>query len=257
MLKKFIPVVLLLAGVLVLVFAFLVVKKPKPAVEEEEVGDGEEEALMQLPLEKLPVVSLTPSADGHYLKLRIDKMGVEGAETLDFELLYEVPGDRPPQGIPGTNIKIQGKESFETDLLLGSESSGHLRYDEGVERGSITLKFRDAEGKLLIKLTSEFHLQSAVNELTSIDGRFRYRFEKIPKKDFFVVMKTLGIPGELPEGVKVKAGPYGVFSSLDKGLTGEIQFEDSGKVFRYDGEALTEIQDSKSSGFGIFFTSNS
>lgn len=202
--KKYLPVVLLLVGIGVFVSVyFLVIKKPVKAPVEETSSQ------IEVSLEDRPVVSLTPSADGHWLKLSIEKIKID-AESLDYELLYDLPDGRT-QGVPGT-VALAGQSKIEKKLLMGSESSGKFRYDEGVQAGDLTIRFRNDKGKLLIKFATKFHLQSGSKNLTSVDSKFGYTLDKKPGKAFFVTMETFG----LPEGTSVSevtAGPYGIFTS--------------------------------------------
>ena len=62
------------------------------------------------------------------------------------------------QGVPGT-AKLDGGD-IERKMLLGSESSGKFRYDEGVKGGTLTLRFRNSKGRLIGKLSTEFTLTS-------------------------------------------------------------------------------------------------
>lgn len=202
--KKFLPFILLLLGVLVLVGVyFLVMRKPAKAPVEEK------STLIEVALNDRPIASLTPSTDGHWLKLKVEKL-IAVADSMDYELLYELPDGRT-QGVPG-NIKLEGQSQIERDLLLGSESSGKFRYDEGVREGTLTLRFRDAKGKLLIKFMTKFAFLTKTKELTSIDEKFTYILAKTPGKEFFVVMETFGVP--TPVSDEVTAGPYGVFTSV-------------------------------------------
>jgi len=148
--KKYLPLILIGVGLVVLVGGFLFIKSRNKGGEEEEV-------VKEIPADQRPLVSLIPSSDGHWLKLKIEKIRVQGAKSLDYELLYSLPDGRT-QGVPGT-VKIEGKD-IERDLLLGSESSGKFRYDEGVTGGTMTIRFRDTKGKLIGKLSTKFTLSS-------------------------------------------------------------------------------------------------
>ncbi|HLD91861.1 MAG TPA: hypothetical protein VI795_00530, partial [Patescibacteria group bacterium] len=159
-----------------------------------------------------PFASLTPTTDGHYINLKIEKIKVPKAVSMDYELLYSLPDGRA-QGVPGT-ADLKDQVTFERKLLLGSESSGKFRYDEGVEEGSLTIRFRDTKGKLLAKFSTKFHLQSDVAELSSIDESFVYKFDKKPKGIYFITMETFGMPSD-SNVTSVTSGPYGVFSSTD------------------------------------------
>lgn len=150
MIKKYLPFILVGVGVLVLVGAFLFIRSSK------KVGI-EDETVKEIPVEQRPLVSLVPSSDGHWLKLKIEKIKVVKAASLDYELLYSLPDGRT-QGAPGT-IKLDGNDIVR-DLLLGSESSGKFRYDEGVSGGTMTIRFRDSKGKLIGKLSTKFTMSS-------------------------------------------------------------------------------------------------
>jgi hypothetical protein len=188
--KKFLPFILLGVGLVVLVVTFFVIKKlrqPKPQVEEEET------VLMDVELKDRPIVSLTPSTDGHYLKLKIEKIKIP-ATSLDYELIYQT--SEITQGVPG-EVQIQEGQPFEANILLGSESSGKFRYDQGVETGSVNLRFRK-DGKLIARFTTDFHLQTNTDTLTSNDNEFTY------------------------DGVdSVTTGPFGIFTSAESLPSGE------------------------------------
>lgn len=200
--KKCLPFILIGIGLLVVALAlFFVFKKPARDA-------GEEEVAKEIPLDERPVVTLKPSSDGHYLKLTIAQIKVKGASSLDYELLYTLPDGRT-QGVPGT-VKLTGGDVIK-DLLLGSESSGKFRYDEGVDGGTITVRFRDAKGKLIGKLSTDFTMTSAVKSLSSKDGKFSYDLEKAAKGVFYVVMQTFAEPN--PSSVLVYKDGYAVISS--------------------------------------------
>lgn len=252
--KKFLPLVLLGLGILVLVCAYFLVFKKGSKVEDTEV-----EGVPEVALADRPVTTLTPSSDGHWLELNITKIKVK-ASSLDYELLYDLPDGRT-QGVPGS-IKLQGLSMVERDLLLGSESSGKYRYDEGVQKGTITIRYRDDKGKLVAKFSTEFHLQTDTKKLTSTDGKFSYELDKNPAKAYFVTMETFGYPG-VASG-DVTGGPYGVFKGEAKVNTAKgtlpvttSSFPGSVKlsgasIYKTEGEDWKKLQDGKSSDVGIF-----
>lgn len=149
--KKYVPLILLGLGALVLVGAFFVIKNKSSG----STSVDEESGLKEVPLEKRPIVSLTPSSDGHYLTLRVEKIVLD-ADSFDYLFEYKT-GEGISQGVPGS-AQISDNGVFETELLLGTESSGKFRYDEGVETGSIELKFRKG-GKLVAKFKTDFQLK--------------------------------------------------------------------------------------------------
>jgi hypothetical protein len=210
--KKFVPLVLLVIGVGVLAFAFFLSKGKK---ESTSTKPEDESVVKEVPFEKRPVVSLTPSADGHWLTLKIEQIKINAA-SLDYDLIYDLSDDRQ-QGVPGT-IKLEGKNEVSEDLLLGSESSGKFRYDEGVEKGTLTFKFRDSGGKLVAKMSTDFNLTEKPKELKSLDGKLTFTLDSQPKQGFFVVINTLGVTDA--KITSVKSGPYGVFTSITTDIIG-------------------------------------
>lgn len=253
--KKFLPLILIVAGIGVLTGALLLIRRSVSQVGQ---NVAEEETAPVVALSDRPVVTLTPSSDGHWLELNITKIKIQ-ADSLDYELLYKLPDGRQ-QGVPGT-IKLAGITKVERDLLLGSESSGKFRYDEGVETGTLTLRFRNAEGKLVAKFVGNFHLQSNTSQLSSTDGKFSYVLDKNPGKEFFVTMETFGIPTDAPGALA--GGPYGVFKGIavintpkgtlpitNKVFPGSVKL--SGTIYKATASGWEKLSGGKSDDVGIF-----
>jgi hypothetical protein len=174
--------------------------------------EEDETALLNVSLADRPVVSLTPTSDGHYLWLKVEKIVIDAA-SVDYELLYQNK-EGVTLGVPGMQ-ELEGIENFDVELLLGSESSGKFRYDEGVKEGSVILRFRNDQGKLLAKFESEFRLYNDVTELISPDGNVKVVLSD-PTDDFFIVMESIGIPNNFPTSHEdILDGPYGLFSSAE------------------------------------------
>lgn len=207
-LKKFLPFIFLGVGILVVVLVFILIKNKKTVEPTDDSG-----TLVEIAFKDRPFASLTPTSDGHYINLKIEKIKVPKAVSMDYELLYSLPDGRA-QGVPGT-ADLKNIDIFERKLLLGSESNGKFRYDEGVEDGGLTIRFRDSKGKLLAKFSTKFHLQSNVTELTSIDTNFTFILDKKPKGIYFITMETFGLPAQAGLPSAVQEGPYGIFSSSD------------------------------------------
>ena len=206
---------------LLLIVVYFVAK----GIKNKSTQSGEpEEQVSLLPESQWPVVTLTPTDKsdvkgslGHWLVLKVQKINVPGAASMDYLLVYST-SDGGQQGVPGT-VALTGAD-IERKLLLGSESSGKFRYDAGVEQGTMTITFRDEDGKSIGKLSTQFHLQSGVTELTSIDGNFTYTLDKLATNVFFVTMQTFLEPD--PSAYVVWQNGYGVFASDGKPHTGEL-----------------------------------
>ena len=226
--KKFLPLIIFGLGLLVLagVYFFIIVPaKNKPVVDPQD-----ESALMNIPLSGRPYVSMTPTDDGHYLDMVVNKITIP-ATTMDYEMLYNLPDGRA-QGTPGT-ITLNGQSSIERKFLLGTESSGHFRYDVGVKDGTLTLRFRNAKAQLIAKYTTQFALLTNTKSLSSVDETFKATLTKVPT-GFQVVMETFGLPADASGDVKY--GPFGIFASNTTPLVGSVD-PTSYKISRYNGTA--------------------
>ncbi len=240
--KKIIPIVVLIIGLLVVVGAYFFVSRNSE--EPEVIGPQEEIALLDVSLSDRPVVRLTPRSDGHWLDMEVTKLMIEQAETMDYELLYTLPDGRQ-QGVPGM-AELSGRDMVEVELLLGSESSGKFRYDEGVETGTMTLRFRNEDGQLLAKFISEFHLQNDTDTLSSINNEFTYILDEV-SEEYFVTMNTVGYP---ETDSSFSSEPYGVFSSSQESVPGVLEWD--GTINYWDGNEWTTLESPESSDIGIF-----
>lgn len=236
--KKFLPFAILLVLVFgILAFFVLKGRGAKTEVVEEEAPE--------LPVHMRPVTKLVPTEDGHYLTLIIENINVPGASLLEYELLYDT-SDGIQQGIPG-RVTLTGVQSVERELLLGSESSGKFRYDQGVDDGTLTIKFRDIDGKFVGKVKTTFKLYSGVNILTSADGKFSYTLED-ESEDFFIVMETFGVPGSISDSVV--SGPYGVFASTETPHPGTVSL--GSNYLMLNGNEWAKLSSETSDDVGIF-----
>jgi hypothetical protein len=224
--KKYLPFILIGGGVLIIILAvFVVIKSLKSGTATVTPQSQQTENIPELPQSEWPVLSLAPTSDptipdslGHLLDFKVQKINVPGAATMDYLLIYNTT-DGGQQGVPGT-VQLTGAD-IDKNLLLGSESSGHYRFDDGVTQGNITITFRDSSGKSLGKLSSDFHLQTGEIGLTSIDGKFSYNLDKLAKGVYFVTMPTFTQPADPTSYVFWQNG-YGIFASDGKPHTGTV-----------------------------------
>lgn len=220
--KKSLPLILIGGGVLVVLLAvFVVIRSLKSTAPD---SKDQVETVVELPQQEWPVVSLTPVTDakipnslGHLLNFKVQKINVSGASSMDYLLVYNT-SDGGQQGVPGT-VKLTGGD-VDKNLLLGSESSGKFRFDAGVSQGTMTITFRDKNGKSLGKISSEFHLQTNETSLTSVDGKFAYTLDKLAKGVYFVTMPTFVQPD--PSQYMFWQNGYGIFASDAKPHTGKM-----------------------------------
>lgn len=165
--------------------------------------------LIETALKDRPYVSLTSDAEAHQFTMRITRL--KFGKTLEYEFSYQTKAGLS-QGAIGT-IELKGESTLTEKFLLGACSRNVCRYDEGVEKGTLVLRFRSPEG--MRKFTTDFHLQKGMGQLTSVDGNFKLA-AKFPVNVYYLTMPTVGLPG--PSDEEILAGPYGIFSSGTSGI---------------------------------------
>lgn len=234
--KKYLPVIIIVVVALLLVIGGFWFWRSRRAGEAEP-GLEPEGVLIETTLEERPFITLTPSSDGHWLT--IDVTRIQNADSLEYELLYNTESGATQGSI--NSVELKGETTYSKRILLGSESSGRYKYDEGVTQGTVTVRLRGGPGTR--KFVTEFHLQQGDDELTSIDGNFTIT-GTLSQAIFYVTMPTVGLPGEF-EG-EIITGPYGAFSSgADTVKSGEVSIKLTGEteeaeLYSWSGKAWEE-----------------
>lgn len=239
--KSKLPIIILILGVVLVGAIFMLRGRGGNTMNEEEDAP-------ELPVSQRPYTQLVPTEDGHYLTLIVSNINVPGAASMDYELYYDT-AEGITQGVPG-KVTLSSQESVERELLLGSESSGKFRYDEGVDDGTLTLRFRDEDGKMIGKVAGQWAFMNDTDTLASLDGKFTYKLDE-SSDAYFVVMPTFGLPSPAPADVEI--GPYGVFSSTSDELSGTVTLP--GNVYSWDGSSWNMVSGS-SDNIGVFISTN-
>jgi len=237
--KKIFPIVVVLlvvVGGAIWFFGF----KNKKTSESVATPTPAEKEITEIPLEKRPYVSLTPRADGKEFTLDIGR--IENTETVEYELVYLSQGIS--RGVIGS-VNLSGEKSISRKLLLGSCSRNVCKYDEGVEQGTLTMRFRGPNGTS--KFTTDFHLQKGTGPLTSVDGKFELD-GKFSTTSFYLTMNTVGLPGIIDK--TVADGPYGVFTSGSSTIkNGTVKL--GPQVYFWNGSTWQVVENSVSQ-LGVF-----
>jgi len=251
--KKKLTIILIIVAVLLVVGGIFLIKAKNKNQNLSE-NQQEQKKTLETPLEDRPYVVLIPRADGKEFTLEISR--IKNAKTIEYELVYESQG--LSRGVIGSVELSSGETEVSRKLLLGTCSRDVCKYDEGVEQGNLTLRFRGTEGTR--KFETTFHLQQGGKELTSMDNNFKL-VGKFAAGTFYITMPTIGLP-EKVEG-KVVGGPYGIFtagSSLAKNSTLTMALSEvstSAKLFLFDGTSYTEQTGAKVEGQNLTATINS
>jgi hypothetical protein len=242
--KKNLTIILIIVAVILIVSGIFLIKG-KDKNQKTNENQQDQKKTLETPLEDRPYVVLIPRADGNEFTLEISR--IKNAKTIEYELVYESQG--LSRGVIGSVEISSGETEVSRKLLLGSCSKDVCKYDEGVEQGSLTLRFRGAEGTR--KFETSFHLQQGDKELTTVDESFKLA-GKFAATTFYLTMPTIGLPEKTEN--KVIAGPFGVFtagSTTAKGSALSLVLSESpssSKLFLFDGGKSTEQSGAKTEG---------
>lgn len=135
-----IGIVLLAAGITGLVaYKTVLSPKPKPSIIEEQ----SQEVLPQVDASIMVAVTKSKTQSNAVL-LSVKGMGGK-MKTVAYELTYDSQGIT--QGVSAKPVEVDGKDSFERDIYLGTCSRNVCRPHPGVTKVSVTLLFTDIRGQ--------------------------------------------------------------------------------------------------------------
>ncbi len=109
---------------------------------------------VQLTPDQAPKVSLTFTADAHYVTVNITNLH---AAALEYDLIYNavVKNNQINTGV-NASAKIAGQSTYSQQQLLGSESSGHFTYHTNITGATMDLTLRDSAGRSIFQATYPF-----------------------------------------------------------------------------------------------------
>lgn len=169
---------------------------------------------IELKPEEKPYISLIPSADGHWLKLKIDNIP-NFITQIEYELIYRAVDNQSEieKGVGDTVKDILGNR-IERDLLMGTSSCTNgckYKYDAGITGGSLSLTFIRPNNEPLSFETS-FTLKTGTDlkkekVFSLVQDNFSINLSS-PGSDYFVLLKNYGYPKN-----PTVSAIYSVFSS--------------------------------------------
>lgn len=173
--------------------------------------------VIEMPLTDRPQISLTPSADGHYLTLKVVNTP-NYISSIDYEILYNATDNNSEieKGVGDTIKEISA--NIERKLLLGTESCTNgckYSYDKGVIGGTMTLNFIDKNGQIST-FGTPFTLKSTAD--LNKDGVI-----SLPTYNFSVPVKSKLTGNNYFLLIKNYKGGYSIYGSSQNSLVGDYQ----------------------------------
>lgn len=197
-----------------------------------------------IPIVERPFVTLLPDDSGRNVTLSVDRAPTDG--DMEYEMVYNAADKQ--EGVFGRLNLVTEKQPIVKKLLLGSQSAGgKVTYHEGVTGGSLTLTY----GSTKLKEQWNFlRFDPADPTFSAPDARFSVTFGKtaLKKNQVVIVMKSFGLPFNLPSASSLKAGPYTFLTPSP--IKGEVEFElklpagdyTDPQILAYDGKAWTALK---------------
>lgn len=120
------------------------------------VSPTPESQVKMLTPEQYPKVSLTFRADGRYVTVNMTNVN---ASALEYNLIYDatVKKNKLQTGV-SASAKLEGKNTYTKEQLLGSESSGKFTYHENIQNAVLELTLRDENGRSVYSATYPFEV---------------------------------------------------------------------------------------------------
>jgi hypothetical protein len=239
---------ILILGIVItlLVGGYFLLAKPKNEKKEQEeitpTPENNEGKVLEFGVSN-PLVMLYPRADGHAVNLEISKL--TGITTVSYEMIYQTKTQQ--EGTLGTPIDLKpGETSLERELLFGTCSKNVCRYHEGVESGSLTVRFTKAGG-IADEWRTDFKLQAPTEKkLTSPDKNFIIELTN-PLSLFTITTPVSSLPSPI-ENKTIVGKPSAVFpsspyKSKNIKLTIQVENPDSTmKVYGWDNDKAEWIE---------------
>jgi len=194
----------------VFIFSACILKPSAPA----KPSPTPEPKTIELKPEEKPYLSLIPSADGHWLKLKIDNIS-NFITQIEYELIYRAVDNQSEieKGLGDTVKEIQGNR-VERDLLMGTSSCTNgckYKYDTGITGGNLSLTFitpnsepLSYETPFILKTGTELKKDKI---LALSEENFTINLSN-PGSDYFLLLKNYGYPKN-----PTISSVYSVFSS--------------------------------------------
>src|SRR3989344_5344421 len=128
------------------IYFLFIFQKGKREIKIEET-QGEIKELSEIPLEKRPFVTLTPTSDGAEIIISIENM--KDFDKIEYTLTYqadnpEISGEKIERGSTGFDVNTKD-ERYKKSILLGTASKGTRSPDKGIEDGKLTLNLFQGE----------------------------------------------------------------------------------------------------------------
>lgn len=216
---------------------------------------GEVKEVSEIPVEKRPYVTLTPTSDGAEIIISIENMAE--FDRIEYELTYladnpQISGEKIQRGATGVDINTKDAK-YKKSILLGTASKGVRSPDRAIADGKLTMHSFKGETEYLSE--TKWDLMEVGTEpatLSAFGGDITIRVPKFDKNYWVIIADTVGLPRSADFDYKNAILPsFGIFSIAPKFIrSADLMIKLSGEVskpalYAWDASAKWQKIDAK------------
>ncbi len=184
--KRTLIIFITLLGLFILAaIIILVIKNKKTAISEQKKDQLPlPTKQVSLKISSFPIITISPTQKRNTLSIQLinDPHLWQNFTQLNYELMYN--SSRGPRGLMGSLTK----DNLTEELFLGSESSGHRVYDQGIDKGQLTIYLEDNQGNNLNLGTDDF-IVGGYKYLNKWEtDSFEFTTSKKSRADFIILL---------------------------------------------------------------------
>lgn len=223
------------ASLLIIIVAiyFLFIRSNKGEDLNQAEGTNIVKDIAEIPLDKRPYVTLTPTSDGAEIIMSIENMGE--FENIEYELTYladnpQVSGEKVQRGATGVDVNTKD-EKYKKSILLGTASRGTRSPDIGVVEGKLTLHAIKGDTEYLSETHWDiFEAGEKAQTISARNGNFEMALPSLGKNYWIIIADTIGYPkNNNLNSDKVVLPVWGTFSIAPEFTQATIKIKISGQ----------------------------
>lgn len=196
---------------------------------------GEVKEVSEIPIEKRPYVTLTPTSDGAEIIISIENMAE--FDRIEYELTYladnpQIAGEKLERGATGVDINTKDAK-YKKSILLGTASKGVRSPDRGIADGKLTMHSFKGETEYLSETKWDImEVGTEPMNLSAFGGDVTIRVPKFDKNYWVIIADTVGLPRSAEFDYEDAILPsFGIFSIAPKFTrSADLMIKISGEV---------------------------
>lgn len=187
-----------------------------------------------IPVAERPYLRLEPSADGHYITIKVEEVK-KNAQELNYEMEYQTGSML--QGFGGL-LRLDKLPIAEKKLFGSQSAGGAITYHEDIKGGNFLAQFIGQENYAVKSAWRYFTNSDHASSFSSQDTKFSITNQDLAKYSYLIVYNSPGYPGKIDQ--QLLTDPYVVSAEkslklLSSQFEVSIRSNEAGQIMGYDG----------------------